>query len=127
MKNNLQLNLFLKPNNRTCLVFRKNEILYRIDNLLHPLPFVANMVQLKKAIDTEAEQDCCLELCNTKNKRWKLECRYLNRIVGLNLWIDTGLANGHPELKFCWDGKPGHFGAAVRDMSMMVQHAPKRV
>jgi hypothetical protein len=123
MSNNLQLNIFLKRNNHSCLVFKRNGILYRIDHLIEPLAFVANMVQLNKAIETEAEQDCYLELYNDKKKHWILECRYLNRIVALNLWLDSGSPNGYLDVRFCWDGKPDVFSTAVQHMSFMAECA----
>lgn len=90
------------------MVFKRDGILYRINNLTEPLALVANLAQLSKAIDSGAEQECLLDLFDKKRKHWVLECTFFNGIVALNVWLNT--------VRFFWDGSVADFRNAVNDL-----------
>lgn len=123
MGKTLQLNIYLMRSTRACMVFKRNGILYRINNLTDPLVFVANLVQLNKAIDSGAEQRCYLNLYDHKGKCWVVGCTFLNNIVSLNLWLDDPDDVGFLKIRFCWDGSAADFGKAVNEMCKMVNCA----
>jgi hypothetical protein len=123
MSKNLQLNIYLMRSSRACMVFKRNGILYRINNLADPLALVANLAQLSKAIDSGAEQRCFLALFDRKGKHWVLGCTFLNGIVALTVWLNSQNAIGELYVQFNWGGMAADFGMAVNELCEMVARA----
>ncbi len=123
MSKNLQLNIYLMRSSRACMVFKRNGILYRINNLTEPLALVANLVQLSKAIDSGAEQRCFLSLFDHKEKHWVLGCTFLNGIVALDVWLNSRNAIGELYAQFNWNGIAADFAKAVNELCKMVAGA----
>jgi len=111
--NKLQLNIYLKRDNRACMVFKRNGILYRINNLTQALDFVWEMKDLSKALKTGTMDDSFLELCDHKGKIWVLECVILGAKVLLNLWFQNKTELKHFDVRFSWEGSVEEFRAAV--------------
>lgn len=103
------------------MVFKRNGIMYRINNLKDPLKFVGTMVQLSAAMDTGIQQHVCLDLLDKKQKHWILECRFLNGVVALNLWLDSNNLLRYSDARFCWDGSPANFKIAVSNLILHAQ------
>lgn len=116
----LHLNIYLRQNNRACMVFKRDGFLYRIGNLLNALQFVAEMEWLSRTIARGEQPNFLYDLWDNHNKQWVLECSVLNGIVALNLWLRCKSPNEHLSARFCWDGEATAFRRAVRNMSLMV-------
>lgn len=111
--NKLQLNIYLKRNDRACMVFKRNGILYRINNLMQALAFVWEMKEMSKAVHTEAMEDFYLELYDNRGKCWVLECALLNGLVALKLWFQSASSGEHLDVRFSWQGTAEEFKSAV--------------
>jgi len=123
MSKNLQLSIYFTPAKRACMVFKRNGILYRINNLIEPLALVANLAQLSKAIGSGAEQRCFLALFDHKGKQWVLGCTFLNGMVALSVWLNSQNAIGELHIQFNWNGIAAEFGKAVNELCDMVARA----
>ncbi|MCD0490563.1 hypothetical protein LPB86_20150 [Pedobacter sp. MC2016-14] len=108
MNKRLQLNIYLKGRNRACLVFKRNPFLYRINNLMYALQFVANMEQLSLMIASGARQNCSFVLIDSRGKKWILYFEFEAELISLKL--NTG---------FVWSGGPVEFRQAVANLTKM--------
>ncbi|MES2455600.1 MAG: hypothetical protein V4594_08675 [Bacteroidota bacterium] len=99
----LQLSVYRK-NGKTSMVFKKPGILYRVNNLLEPLRFIGEMVQLAKAIATGAAQNCRYVLRAARGMEWILEVVHTNGLMELRL---LQLIDELPDtrLVFAWTGR----------------------
>lgn len=119
MKNNLQLNIYLKRNNRACMVFKRNGILYRINNLTKVNEFIQAMKALIASVKTETMEDFYLELYDHRGKCWVLESTLLKGIVALKLWFQSESSGEHLDVRFSWEGIALDFIRSVQDMEVM--------
>lgn len=113
MSKTLQLNIYLKRNNRGCFVFKTSGMLYRINNLIDALQFVANLEALGKAIEKGLRKECCFDLYDHLKKHWMLVVKFVNGLVALELWLQQKGPLKNPEGRFYWIGDPVLFRAAV--------------
>jgi hypothetical protein len=119
MSKNLQLNIYLKRNNRACMVFKRNGILYRINNLTFAKEFVYNMQDLSKAVAKgEMKEDSYLELHDHRAKIWVLECTLLKGMVALKLWFQSKSSGEHLDVRFSWEGTDEEFMSAVHYLAV---------
>lgn len=119
MSRNLQLNIYLKRNNHACMVFKQNGILYRINNLIEAIQFVANMKELSAAVKKGNMEDAYLALYDHRGKIWVLECTLLNGLVSLKLWFQSKSSGEHLDVRFSWDGDVAGFTLAVYHLTLM--------
>ena len=119
MKNSLQLNIYLKRNNRACMVVKRNGILYRINNLTKVNEFIQAMKELSAAVKMETMEDFYLELYDHRGKCWVLECGILNGLVALKLWFQSASSGEHLDVRFSWEGIVLDLIRAVQDMEVM--------
>lgn len=117
--NKLLLNIYLKRNNRACMVFKRNGILYRINNLMQADDFILIMRRLSTATERAVMEDFYLELYDHRGKCWVLECTLLNGVVALNIWFQSKSSGEHLDIRFKWQGIAVEFRTAVRDMCVM--------
>lgn len=103
----LQLSVYHKRG-KSCIVFKRPGILYRINNLLEPLRCIAEMVQLAKAIATGAAQNCRYVLRAARGMEWILEVMHADGLMKLNL---LQLIDELPDtrLVFAWSGRDIRF------------------
>jgi hypothetical protein len=116
----LQLNIYLKHGNKACLAFKKEGVLYRINNLLDSKFFVGNMAQLERAIRTGASQYCHYVLNGTRSGRWILTVTHELGMVSLELLRQPVKEDVH-ELVFSWSGDADDFCGAARGLAIMSQ------
>jgi hypothetical protein len=116
----LQLNIYPKHGGKACLVFKTEELLLRINSLLDPKFFVANMVQLDLAIRSGANQYCHYVLNATRGKSWVLAVIHELGKVSLEL-LCQARERGKPERVFNWEGRPEEFRSAVKGLDLMYQ------
>lgn len=117
--NRLQLNIYLKRNDRACMVFKRNGILYRINNLMKVKDFVMQMKGLAASVKMEVMTEAYLELYDHRGKCWVLECTLLNGVVGLKLWFRDERSAEHLDVRFSWDGPAVEFITAAHDLQVM--------
>lgn len=99
--------------NRATVIFKCNNIPFRIDALYNALQFVATMEQLRRAIATGAKQNCYHSLADEQGLEWILECRCVNGIVALEIWFQGLGFHLALETVFSWDGTVAEFDNAV--------------
>jgi hypothetical protein len=116
MTNHLLLQMHMNIDNQGSLVLKRSGMSARINDLLAPLTFVANMKQLSLAVDTGARQNCAYEIKNTKGLEWVLACRFAKGIVALELWFQKFGFNEHLETLFSWEGTAKEFGKSVNKL-----------
>jgi hypothetical protein len=104
----LQLSVYHKKGKKSCFVFKRPGLLYRINHLLEPLRFIAEMVQLAKAIATGAAQNCRYVLTAGREVEWILEVMCKDGLMKLNL---LQLIDELPDtrLVFAWNGRDAEF------------------
>lgn len=118
--NRLQLNIYLKRNGRACMVFKRNGILYRINNLTQADDFIWIMRRLSAAVRRPEMEDFYLELHDHRGRCWVLECTLAKGIVSLKIWFQSTHSAEHLDVRFSWEGIVVEFTRAVHDMCMMV-------
>jgi hypothetical protein len=116
----LQLNIYPKHGGKACLVFKKEDLLLRINSLLDPQFFVAGMVQLDLAVRSGASQYCHYVLNATRGQSWVLAVIHELGTVSLEL-LRQARNGGKPEPVFDWAGRPDEFRSAVRGLGLMYQ------
>lgn len=119
MSTTLHLSMYAKRGKRASLVLKRNGLMYRVNNLLSPLAFMANMVQLAKAIESGARQDCCLHLYDHRKTHWVLDCLFQTITVCLSLWLDNGQETDRSISRFYWEGSPADFNTAVSSLAVL--------
>lgn len=118
--NKLQLNIYLKRNNRACMVFKRNGILYRINNLTKPRDFVWQMKDLSKVVNAGTKTVVYLELYDHHHKCWVLECEMLEGKVQLAVWFQNKTELKHFDARFSWQGSTAEFMRAVDALNAAV-------
>lgn len=115
----LQLNIYLKYGKNASLVFKKEGMLCRINNLINSKVLVANMAQLDRAIQTGARQHCHEVLNGTRNRKWLLHVAHNAGVVVLE--VSKYLADDSVEQVFNWTDGAEDFRHAVRGLCLTYQ------
>lgn len=123
MNNHLRLNIYLMKKNRACLVFKRGDMLFRVNRLVKALEFVAEMEQLVKAIDTGAAQECYYELVDDGGNKLVFECGFDLEVLSLCVWKSDGRRAGLMTKAFSWEGSSVEFRKAVQDLTLMASCA----
>lgn len=121
MTNHLLLQIHFNIDNRGSLILKKAGMSARINDLLAPLTFVANMKQLSLAMDSGARQNCAYEIKNGEGLEWVLACRFAKGIVALELWFQKFGFSEQLDTLFSWEGTAKEFG---RSVSKLVERLP---
>jgi hypothetical protein len=108
----LQLIVYRKSKRTSNLVFKCEDGEFRIEGLLDGLRFVANMEQLRLAINAGGGKESWFELFDIHGNEWLLEVRCVNRVVAVQLWYKAKDDGAYTD--FSWDGGVGKFDRAVR-------------
>lgn len=109
MNKRLQLNIYFKRGNVACMVFKRNPLLYRINNLILAKQFVAEMEMLSNDILKSKDLQNSFLLRDKRGKEWKMQLDFADNLVTLSL-----------KPGFNWIGTAPEFAAAVaRLVSLM--------
>jgi hypothetical protein len=117
MNNRFYMNIYLKRNNRACTVFKRNGILYRINNLTQAKEFVQGMKEISESGAEGAEKNYGLTLNDHRGKMWVLECRHEGYMVSVYLWYQKSFGD-HMDVRFSWKGTREEFMTAVHFLSV---------
>jgi hypothetical protein len=104
----LQLSVYNKKGKKSSFVFKKPGLLYRINHLQEPLRFIAEMVQLARAIATGAAQNCRYVLTASREMQWILEVLHKDGLLNLNL-LQLIAELPDTRLVFAWSGRDAEF------------------
>ena len=113
----LQLNLMTGAGrNNAKLTFKSDDGLFVIAQLVNARQFVANTEQLRRSIISGGGKQTWIELLDGYGNEWLLECRYMNRVVAVDLWYQHPGFEDHLQTDFSWDGGVGEFDVSVRKL-----------
>nr|WP_157247126.1 hypothetical protein [Pedobacter panaciterrae] len=107
--------------NSATVIFKCNNIPFKIKALCNALQFVAMMEQLRRAIATGAKQNCYHLLTDKQDREWILECRCVNGIVALEIWFQGFGFHEQMETMFSWDGIVAEFDNAVCRLTAILE------
>ena len=118
--NSLVLHLNLMEWNRGYLVFKNGEnakASARIKGFYNALEFIAEFVQLQKAIETGAGQNGHFVFSNQdENKNWLLHYHFVQGVVNLVLMLQNLNVDRIFRHVFLWEGSDREFSAGVNRM-----------
>ncbi len=118
MSKRFQLNIYFKRNNRACMVFKRNGILYRINNLTEAKAFVQEMKDISDSVGVGAEVNSYLELKDHRARTWVLECVLEGYLMSVQLWFQSKSSGEHLDVRFSWKGAKEEFLTVVHALSI---------
>lgn len=101
------------------MVFKRNGILYRINNLTKVNDFIMQMKGLSASVKMGVMTEVYMELYDHRGKCWVLECTLLNGVVGLKIWFQSKSSGEHLDERFSWKGTAVEFVTAVHNLQVM--------
>jgi len=117
----LQLIIYKKSGGKANIIFKSTDTEFRIDGMLNRLRLVAELEQLRLAINANGGKASWFELEDSKGMFWMLECRCLNGIVGLDLWRQGDDEGAFTD--FSWNGSTREFDKAIRYLTTSCEEA----
>ena len=111
------MNIFMMHGNMAGMSLKREGQQFKIAQLCNALQFVATMEQHRIAIVSGGGHELCYELRDSRENEWVLSCRYGNRMVLLEVWVQNPGSQDNLHTVFSWEGSAGEFDYAVRVMS----------
>lgn len=107
MEKSLQINIYGRSGRLASVVFKRNDIPFRITTVLEPFTIISELYRYKKDLKEGSTPDAFYtEIIGPRNKRWMLEILHANGVYSMQVFaLQKGIDDSsHISMKFSWKG-----------------------